>query len=467
MQARFSTADLFHGQAILWMTRWGFYCLGLDEFCPIQAVLCVDDSRTNDLIEQRTGIRVFAHDRKAGARAPGREDIMEAVLPSAQEKVEELLARASGSCWSVVSTNPCRSLEAFAAGHGMDYIGPPPDLCHWLNDKTNFLAALQENGLPRLPGRWVRLAENHYLELASEMGNRFVVQLARGISGSGTFFIGSEEDYAAAGTRCGDAPVWAAPDVGDVSFNINAVATGEGTAAAWPSSQLAGLPELCVRRGQYCGNDYAATASLPRRAVEQVIEQTERIGNWLAGLGFRGLFGLDFVMSTVTCAVFAVDLNPRWQGSTVWLAQAQQQAGALPLPAAELAWRKGLMSARELLECRDSFLQPVQAGHISLRNRTPQSMQVTAALEPGVYSFSGAANYERSGLRLNNLRQPGEMLVIGAVPRPGTTMSPSAHMLRLGSREQVLDPSRNRLLPAAESAVRLLHETLALEPVRS
>jgi hypothetical protein len=464
MEQPFSAADLFRGHAFLWMTRWGFYCLCLDQFCPIRLVLCVDDSRTNDFIERQTGLRVFALDRTTGYRTEGRDGAMDSILPSAREEVQPILAHVSSGQWSAVSTNPSRSLAAFAAEAGIEYVGPPPDLCHWLNDKANFLAGLEQIGLPRLRGRWLRLNEARYAELAAEFGRRFVAQLPRGTSGSGTWFVGSEDDQLLAGERCGDALAWVAPDLGDLSLNVNAIATEEGTAVAYPSVQLVGLPALCTRRGQYCGNDYAATASLPRETVHLVVQQTERIGQWLTSLGFRGLFGLDFVVDPATCEIFAVDLNPRWQGSTLVLAQAQQRTGGLSLPVAELAYRKGLLGAREVLEHRESFLAPVQAAHISLRNRASGCVEVTGALDPGVYSFEDAPSYLRPGLRLEDLRDSQEMLVIGAVPRRGARMSAGAHILRACSQRQVLDPGRMELLRWSETAARLLYQALVLRP---
>jgi hypothetical protein len=455
--------NLFANRRILWQTFLGYYCLGLDRLCPIHAVTCADDSRTHDLIEQQTGIRIFSLERTTGWRTDRYESAMEAILPGVKEQVEAVLRDGPPGQWAIVSTNPWRSLAEFAGDAGIQLVAPREEHCAWLNEKVNFLAAVENLGLPRLPGRWLRLDEARYSEVSSEMGSRFVAQLSRGASGSGTFFISSAAEYAFAGLQCGEAPVWVAPDVGDLSLNINAIATEEGAVAAYPSVQLAGLSALSSRRGGYCGNDYAATADLPVETVRDVVEQTVTIGRWLASFGFLGMFGLDFVVDPDSLRAYAVDLNPRWQGSTSLLAQAQYKAGVLPLPVADLAYRMGLLSASEVLRYADGFLRPVRASHISLRNRASEMLDVAGDVEPGVYSFCRGAQRLRSGLRLEDLGDPGEMLVIGCVPRKGARIGPEAHMLRASSGERVMDVRRMDLLPWAAGAACGLYEALGID----
>ncbi|MFQ5531969.1 MAG: ATP-grasp domain-containing protein [Candidatus Nanoarchaeia archaeon] len=62
---------------------------------------------------------------------------------------------------------------------------------------------------------------------------------------------------------------------------------------------------------QYLGNIYPSKAS--KESEQKIIETTKIIGNYLANLGFRGLFGLDFIIDEKE-NLYTVDLNPRRQG---------------------------------------------------------------------------------------------------------------------------------------------------------
>jgi hypothetical protein len=453
--------DLFDSRRIVWLCRAGHYSAGMTPLCPIGIVACMDDSPTHDLIQERDGVRFFSLEKTRGRMRD--DSTLNEVVPCVREELEAALGEESGDRWVFAAASPSRSLADFASETGYALFANPPELTAWLNDKVNVLAALDDLGLPRIRGRWGRLTEMRYLETASEMGTSFVVQLARGTAGSGTAFIGSEQDHAAAGARFGVAPVWVTPDLGDLSVNINAIAMEDGVVVSCPSVQLAGLSMLCSQRGMYCGNDFVAARDLPAATVGDVVEQTASIGRWLASLGFRGLYGLDFVLDTSSSKAYAVDLNPRWQGSTAPLTLAEYKAGRLPLAVADMAWRMGALGETEVLCLQDEFIRPVRASHISLRCRASGWSEVAGNLRPGVYSRDLA--FVRPGLRLNDLERPDEILVTGGVPRPGARMGPKAHALRVASEQQVMDVGRLRPLPWSEAAARILYQALALKPV--
>jgi hypothetical protein len=452
--------DLFRGKRIVWQCRAGHYCAGLVHQCPIDIVACMDDSPTHDLITADAGT-VFLSCEKTRGRIVD-DSALNGLLPAVRDDLVALLRRPSADTWVVAAASTTASLRDFAAEAGLAFLANAPELTAWLNDKTNILDALVSLSLPQIPGRWIRLSATRYAALASEMGSSFVVQSAHGMSGSGTAFIASEQDYANAAVRFGEVPVRAAPDLGDFSVNINALATDESVIVSCPSVQLTGMAMLGAKRGMYCGNDFLAAANLGDRTLTAIVDQTSRIGRWLSSLGFRGLFGLDFVIDPASEAVYAVDLNPRWQGSTTALTLAEAKAGRLSLAAADLAWRTGAIGENDLRQLSATFLEPVAVAHISLRNGSDRSV-VSGALKPGVYSSD--LSFLRSGFELSDLSRADELLVTGGVPRPGATMGPGAHVLRVACEQQVLDLATLQPLPWCAPVVQALYEMLALRPM--
>jgi hypothetical protein len=451
-------SDLFHGKRIVWQCRAGHYCAGLVHQCPVDIVMCMDDSPTHDLITADSGAVFLSCERIRGRIVD--DSALNELVPLVRDDLLAMLRRPSAGAWVLAAAGVTASLRDFAAETGLPLVGNAPELTAWLNDKTNVLRALASLSLPQIPGRWICLSTVRYAELASELGAFFVVQLAHGISGSGTAFIASEEDFVGAAARFGDLPVRAAPDLGDLSVNINAIATEESVITSFPSVQLTGMAILGADRGMYCGNDFIAAASLPGRTLTAVVEQTDRIGRWLSSLGYRGLFGLDFVIDRASDEAYAVDLNPRWQGSTTVLTLAEAKAGRLSLAAADLAWRMGALDESDLRRSSDVFLQPVVAAHISLRSGPLAGSVVSGSLRPGVYS--GDLSFLRSGYQLSDLSQPDELLVTGGVPRPGARMGANAHVLRVACERQVLDLATLRPLAWCAPAVRALYGAVAL-----
>lgn len=449
---------------ILWQTRWGSYCAGLDELFPIAAVLSIDDSRAHDVIAAERGIRFLSADRRGGRRIGASEESFDAAFALLGGKIDELLDEGRDQ-WTVVSPVPCRALAAHLRRRGVPCVCAAPDLAAQLSDKRFFLAALEAIGVAPPPGRWLDLAPAGYSELAAELGASFFVQLPQGTSGSGTRLVSSPADLEAARQRLGAATVRVSPDLGRLSLNVNAIALTRDAVVAYPSVQLDGLAPLRARRGQYCGNDYAATARLSRGLLAEVREQTQRIGRWLAGLGFRGLFGLDFVVDERSGRPFAVDLNPRWQGSTALLTQLQIMAGRLPLAAAELAWRLGLLGEDEVLSRREDFFAPVAAAVMSLRWDGAGWARVTGDVPAGIYA-SLPFRFLRPGTRQSQLA-PGELLVTGGAPRRGALVGEESHLTRIACAAPVIEPLTMRVDPGCAAAAETMRAALALCPERA
>jgi hypothetical protein len=256
--------------------------------------------------------------------------------------------------------------------------------------------------------------------------------------------------------------VWVAPYAGPLSFNVNAIATRQGTAVGYPSVQIVGQEALKSLRAGHCGNDFSATAAVPQSMVESIRERTSRIGDWMAAQGFRGLFGLDFVACDATGEVCAVDLNPRWQGSTSLQAQAERRQGRVPLAAFEMAYQLGLADDREVMQMADAFFAPIEGSQVFPKNRSHGFWKACGELDAGVYS--SRLTFLRPGLRLHELISPEEVLVGGGLPHRGRPMAEGVTLLRICSLRAAVEPRSGRIHPWVEEAARSLYDSLNLQP---
>jgi predicted ATP-grasp superfamily ATP-dependent carboligase len=71
------------------------------------------------------------------------------------------------------------------------------------------------------------------------------------------------------------------------------------------------VSDQILRNNQYMGNIYPSRAS--KTHLQQIHNMTITVGKYLAKHGFRGLYGLDFLI-TKSGKCYPVDLNPRRQG---------------------------------------------------------------------------------------------------------------------------------------------------------
>jgi hypothetical protein len=462
MESSSSFRERFGCTRILWQTRLGAYCLGLDEFVPIKLVLSLDDGRDFDAIARQHGVRFFSLEAASGRREALDDLGIDWLIPALQRETVVAMESEPAGDWAAVSPYPGRTLAEFAAQMGIRCRCLDWRTFWRFSRKSTLLAGLTEMGLPRLPGRWTRLDLSGYRELASQFGRRFVAQLDVGAAGAGTVIAESEAEYTAASARFGDSEVWVTPYAGSLSFNVNAIATGRGTAVGYPSVQIVGQGALRSRRAGHCGNDFTAAAQAPQSMLWSIREQTVRIGEWMTAQGYRGLFGLDFVADDVRGEVCAVDLNPRWQGSTSLQAQAERRQGRVPLAAVEMAYQLGLADDCEVTRMADEFFAPIEGSQVFPKSRSPGSWNARGGLDAGVYSSKLA--FLRPGLRLHELASPAEVLVTGGIPRPGRPMAPGVTLLRVSSLSAAVEPMSGRLHPWVEEAVQGLYAALDLQP---
>ncbi|MGQ9633622.1 MAG: hypothetical protein ACUVXB_05190 [Bryobacteraceae bacterium] len=344
------------------------YGIGIDQWVPLGVVLCLDDGSDVDLMEERLGISFLSRERtEQCCRAYGDDPETYVLSRHQKARLEEILAASGGGSWMAACPYSSPYLRKLAARHHLSCRSRDWKEFQRFASKSALRECLEKLDLPRLPARRLCLRAFRYSDLASEFGARFVVQRDVDAAGRGTRVIASEADRSRAAESLGGEPVWVAPYAGSLSFNVNAVATGAGTLVSFPSVQIVGQAALNSSASGHCGNDFTAAWSTRHGLLDSIREQTARIGGWLADQGYHGLFGLDFVVEESTGRACAVDLNPRWQGSTSLQAQAESRLSRLPLAAAELAWCFGLIETREFLAMEERFFEPLEGSQVFLR----------------------------------------------------------------------------------------------------
>lgn len=90
-----------------------------------------------------------------------------------------------------------------------------------------------------------------------------------------------------------------------LSPNTSAIIYGEN------KTELICIADQILRGNRYMGNVYPSQATDAHKKI--MIDSTIKLGNYLSNQGFRGLFGLDFIINKKGDC-FVTDLNPRRQG---------------------------------------------------------------------------------------------------------------------------------------------------------
>ncbi|WP_067537763.1 ATP-grasp domain-containing protein [Nocardia crassostreae] len=375
-----------------WADRFGIECVSAEDL-----------TRTRDEAGGRSGLRhLLPHAGELLSRWRGRR-----------------LALASyGQWWP--------EWRAALAGSGVD-VHPPPTgtLPELLVDKTRMRPWLRSIGV-QTPADTVTARLDHRL-LHRRFGCPYVVQQPRGTGGHGTFLVRDEQGLD--GIPSGG-PWLASQFIPGVPINYHGLATGSGISVAPGSVQLTDLAEGGAPFGTYSGCDFGALHELPAATQQQARRAVQRIGDALAALGYRGIFGVDLVVAGGTVVV--LELNCRMQSSTWLLGELELGAGVLPTKLRHILEQHGYDTAGELLPKAPGAVQ------VTLRYDGPAA-RLTEVPRSGRYALIDSGLVWR-GEGYGLLECGTDEIVLVHLPRPATVLAPGAALARLISHQPLTTP---------------------------
>ncbi len=316
-------------------------------------------------------------------------------------------------------------LRSVAETHGWHLLANPPQLRLKVGKRRFFKKMAADLDIHQVPGDIHSINVLHqkiYEEWRHLLGPDFVVQLPeieRG-GGRGTFFIHKMEDYHLLQHRLLGCR-WRNTKLESVSIHkfidgipasTVACVTRHGTLVSSLQRQLLDLP-CCgdfVEDGVFCGHAWG-TSPWPEVARESVFEQTCEIGDFLGTLGYKGIFGIDFIIREKDGTAFPIEINPRLTGALPMLSLLHLQSGIIPLEAFHILEFLGVPYRidREALNRR--YAETVQGSHL-LVFRPPGAENV--GLKPGLYEFApmnGGFRFLKETLEYGHIQNENQFIL--------------------------------------------------------
>jgi hypothetical protein len=324
------------------------------------------------------------------------------------------------------------------------------DILDGLHDKILVRAALRGIGVPVPASLAVHRSDPRTADAVAELGLPFVAQTRSGFAGKGTYLIRSPADLDAALAEKPAVEQWLlSAYVGECTVNFTAVVDGRGRVRVAPPAVQLGDLAAPNGFGNYGGNDFAAARDIDPAVLRLGERWTARIGSWLAGRGFLGMFGVDYVVADG--ALDAIEVNPRMQASSALLGEIELANGLLPTAVRHLAAfldDEADDEADDEIDDEETVCEQVGAAQLALREHGGSRL-VARAPRPGRYAvvdgrlvFAGPAD---------GLLECGahEVVVVG-VPAEDTLLSNGATLARVITRERLVDAT-GTLLPTAHA----------------
>ncbi|MBC7645057.1 MAG: ATP-grasp domain-containing protein, partial [Thermoleophilia bacterium] len=238
-------------------------------------------------------------------------------------------ALTSAGCPAVVPFKTSPRFERLAETLNLRVLASPARLVRQLENKLELPRIAAAAGVAAPATRVVSLNNELVVEaIAGDVTSPAILQSATGFAGNGTELVRDADELAAAVARAPRGSIGKlAQVIAGSPVTVNGCVLGDGpddVLVGGVTHQLTGIAECTDAPYGSCGNDW----SMPLEAalLQRVREVGAAVGRTIASEGFRGVYGVDAVI-TNDGDVFLIELNSRITANLSLQTQLQRLTG--------------------------------------------------------------------------------------------------------------------------------------------
>lgn len=430
-----------------WVGQRGIDAFTVFDFVPVNAGFCCDFGESYSKLW--TDKTLFSVEKDLGKRENwGNQDLEMLWQEPTRKRIESYISEVK----EPINTVCYRSLEVLEKDGRFRVLASPLMLKDMFDDKLRQLELFSMLGV-KTPATFVSPLDKTTFSMACDiLDGPFVVQPPVGSSGDNTYFVNNETDFERVKDILGSAQrVKLSKYLPVPSLNGHCVIlkTREGlhAIAACPSVQIVGALG-CTRRDEvYCGNDFSAAGRVPESIREEICIIMEKVGLSMGAKGFLGLFGMDFLLNGDE--VLALEINPRFQGSTMMLSLLQMDRGEVPLAALHVMQFMGLVeefNPNFLERSKRMYRTPYKGAHLIVHSLKDEPYCINHDMKAGIYTLvNNSIKWVRHGITYRDIISPHDWCILGNLPETATEICQEARFAMIQTRESILDSHLKQL----------------------
>lgn len=472
---------------IFYVTNSADHGVGLEKIIPNYHIICIDHDDEADYLE-KAGTKVFCLEKERNEK---NIILRSSTLLLRQKEVVDYIDKNSSAGEeakpAILLFKPSLSVEKVAEAHGWRILNNSAVLSREIEDKLNFSFITKSLHIKTPEIEILDLARISYWEL-KKYYDHFVVQFKSGSAGSSTFFIKSKKDYLEifnkyVGVNAKEKSffVKVAKFVKGATVTVNAcVAFGE-VYTGEPCYQITGEKACTNSESTTCGNDWTVL-SLSRDVMIKISEISEAVGQYLKSRGYKGIFGLDFIIGEQDNEVFLIEINPRLVASVPFYAKLEIGNSGIPILALHIleflgidykiqdSGRKSVITLESMIAAADGEKNKnagkkskISGARLVIRNKERKNCVIGGELKSGVYSFEkNKLVYIKPGYSPDDIKSSREIVIIAV--SPGRIVKHETEIAQIQSLAPLV--SKNfALSETTEALAREIYKKLKLKPL--
>jgi len=230
-----------------------------------------------------------------------------------------------------------------------------------------------------------KLDELNYHVLSTDFGGEFVLQFARGHTGSGTVFIKNESEFNNIKDTFQRRTVKVSEYISGTPYTVNCCITRQGVVFGGLSKQITGIKKLTPLIGSTVGNDWSNQADFIN-GINVLENEISIIGEKMREDGYLGMFGLDIIVKEDGGFVF-IEINARQPASIPMFTKMQLMQGQIPLALLHLAEFLEIDYKIDIEQYNQDNMRPFNFSQIFVRAQ--KDCEIKTELQSGIYRLQG------------------------------------------------------------------------------
>lgn len=307
--------------------------IGVEHLLPNYHIIC---SYINPLIPilRKQGARIFCLEEKAGK---GKDLINNSGKLLEHPLVNKYIKEYAKTTPYIMYFKPSLKLDLLIRKLNYRPIGNNADLNEEFENKIKFYH-VTEKYLPKvtIPSIVGILGKLNYKDLSSKLGLPLVIQFGHGWAGKTTFFIDNEKEFHGLSRQFSQTNVKVSRKITGITILNNCCIYNDYIFVSPAAIQLSGIRQLSSRPGVTCGRQWPA-GFIEERQTKEILNISKKIGKIMQEKGFRGFFGLDFIIENSTGKIYLSEANARLTASTPFFTRLELGLEKIPLLAYHLA----------------------------------------------------------------------------------------------------------------------------------
>ncbi len=402
-----------------------YHALGLLELIPEANVICLeDDGLVDNLLAE--GKSIFCLEREIGDISSFERNTKSLLW---HEKTQSFVRKKTKNPKLYFSHSSIAIESLLADDSETTVLNADAKTSRSFENKILFWKLLEENSIHNPSRGELRVSPDNLKGAGWKFGWPLVVQSSLGIAGAGTEFLDENEVRGFARDSL-NKKVLVSEYIKGKTVTLNAVVSGEKVVVGEPFLQITGEGNLNANIGGTGGNDYGVELNLSQDQKGEIISVTKKVGRLMKEKGFKGLFGLDFIVDG-NGEIFLIECNARPPASVPTYTQIESQTDVVSLLGLHLL---EFLDIPFGVEENPQFA--LEGSKLILRNTEDCEVMINSNLKAGAYNRD--LEFVRTETNFTKL-DPGEILVFPG--KKGNKVNPNIELAIVHYPESVFEPN--------------------------